>query len=64
MLINKISDLKDMVVEREQEQRIMQQIYKMLLKKCPDTEIEEFMVQNFTTSKEKAKEEIRKINEN
>lgn len=53
-----------MVVEREQEQRIMQQIYKMLLKKCPDTEIEEFMVQNFTTSKEKAKEEIRKINEN
>lgn len=65
-------DMKKQVEEKKQqmeeqskimqkEQEIFRQICKMSLKKCSDTEIEDFLIQNFCITREKAKEEIGKL---
>lgn len=53
--------MKEQRMIMEQEQEIFRQICKMSLKKCSDTEIEDFLIQNFAISREKAQEEIRKV---
>ncbi len=47
----------------QKEQEIFKQICKMSLKKCSDTEIEDYLIQNFCITREEAKEEIGKLYE-
>ncbi len=47
----------------KQEREIFLQISKMSVRKCSKTEIENFLVKNFSITKEEAREEIRKVYE-
>ena len=59
----KKQELEEQSKSIQKEQEIFRQICKMSLRKCSDTEIEDFLIQNFCITREKAKEEIGKLYE-